>query len=87
MAYHAARVFTRDQLLDAVRTAGSFVTQRSVDVYIRRLLEKIEPDPDHPSYLKQYVELATTLIFRGEQGYSPGSRRLTSCRTLRPSTR
>jgi two-component system phosphate regulon response regulator PhoB len=52
LARHASRVFTRDQLLDAVWTAGSFVTQRSVDVYVRRLREKIEPDPDNPSYLK-----------------------------------
>jgi DNA-binding response OmpR family regulator len=52
LARHASRVFTRDQLLEAVWTAGSFVTQRSVDVYVRRLREKIEPDPDNPSYLK-----------------------------------
>jgi DNA-binding response OmpR family regulator len=52
LARHATRVFTRDQLLDAVWTDGSFVTPRSVDVYIRRLREKIEPDPDNPSYLK-----------------------------------
>ena len=52
MARHAARVFTRDQLLDAVWSEGSFVTPRSVDVYMRRLREKIEPDPDNPIYLK-----------------------------------
>jgi DNA-binding response OmpR family regulator len=52
MARHAARVFTRDQLLDAVWSEGSFVTPRSVDVYMRRLREKIEPDPDSPIYLK-----------------------------------
>lgn len=52
LARHAARVFTRDQLLDAVWSEGSFVTPRSVDVYMRRLREKIEPDPDNPSYLK-----------------------------------
>jgi len=52
MARHATRVFTRDQLLDAVWSEGSFVTPRSVDVYMRRLREKIEPDPDNPVYLK-----------------------------------
>lgn len=52
LARHATRVFTRDQLLDAVWTEGSFVTPRSVDVYMRRLREKIEPDPDDPIYLK-----------------------------------
>lgn len=52
LARNAGRVFTRDQLLDAVWSEGSFVTQRSVDVYIRRLREKIEADPENPFYLK-----------------------------------
>jgi len=52
LARHSSRVFTRDQLLDAVWSPGAFVTQRSVDVYIRRLREKIETDPDNPRYLK-----------------------------------
>ncbi|MBS1852360.1 MAG: response regulator transcription factor [Acidobacteria bacterium] len=52
LARHSSRVFSRDQLLDAVWTEGSFVTPRSVDVYVRRLREKIEPDPDNPVYLK-----------------------------------
>ena len=52
LARHSSRVFTRDQLLDAVWTEGSFVTPRSVDVYVRRLREKIEPDPDNPIYIK-----------------------------------
>lgn len=46
------RVFTRDQLLDAVWGNERFVTPRSVDVYIRRLREKIESDPEHPILLK-----------------------------------
>ncbi len=49
---HRGRVFTRDQLLDAVWKEGSFVTPRSIDVFVRRLREKIEPDPRHPRYLK-----------------------------------
>jgi two-component system phosphate regulon response regulator PhoB len=52
LARHPSRVFTRDQLLEAVWTQGSFVTPRSVDVYVRRLREKIEADPDNPRYLK-----------------------------------
>src|SRR5258707_945789 len=46
------RVFTRDQLLDAVWGTERFVTPRSVDVYIRRLREKVECDADHPAFLK-----------------------------------
>jgi DNA-binding response OmpR family regulator len=49
---HPGRVFTRDQLLDAVWRDTSFVTPRSVDVYVRRIREKIENDPENPRYLK-----------------------------------
>ncbi len=52
LARHRGRVFTRDQLLDAVWKEGSFVTPRSIDVFVRRLREKIEQDPRHPRYLK-----------------------------------
>lgn len=52
LASHPGRVFTRDQVLDAVWRDLSFVTPRSVDVYIRRLREKIERDPEDPRYLR-----------------------------------
>ena len=51
-ARHVGRVFTRDQLLDAVWRDTSYVTPRSVDVYVRRIREKIERDPENPRYLK-----------------------------------
>ncbi|MBZ5566336.1 MAG: response regulator transcription factor [Acidobacteriia bacterium] len=51
-ARHVGRVFTRDQLLDAVWRDTAFVTPRSVDVYVRRLREKIESNPEDPRYLK-----------------------------------
>jgi two-component system phosphate regulon response regulator PhoB len=51
LARHPGRVFTRDQLLDAVWRDTSFVTPRSVDVYVRRLREKIERDSEDPRYL------------------------------------
>lgn len=52
LATHRGRVLSRDQLLDAVWKETPFVTPRSIDVYIRRLREKIELDPRHPRYLK-----------------------------------
>jgi len=52
LATRPNRVFTRDQLLDAVWGTERFVTPRSVDVYIRRLREKVETDADHPAFLK-----------------------------------
>jgi len=52
LARHPGRVFSRDQLLDAVWGDARFVTPRSVDVYVRRIREKIEADPETPRYLK-----------------------------------
>jgi two-component system phosphate regulon response regulator PhoB len=52
LAGHAGQVFTRDQLLDAVWRDTSFVSPRSVDVYVRKLREKIERDPENPRYLR-----------------------------------
>jgi len=52
LASRPNRVFTRDQLLDSVWGTDRFVTPRSVDVYVRRLREKIEPDPENPLHLK-----------------------------------
>ncbi|MGH9804246.1 MAG: response regulator [Candidatus Acidiferrales bacterium] len=52
LASRPNKVHSRDQLLDAVWGTERFVTPRSVDVYMRRLREKIEPDPQKPHYLK-----------------------------------
>ncbi len=52
LASRPNKVFSRDQLLDAVWGSERFVTPRSVDVYVRRLREKIEPDPENPTHLK-----------------------------------
>ena len=52
LASRPNRVFSRDQLLDGVWGTERFVTPRSVDVYMRRLREKTEPDPEHPAHLK-----------------------------------
>lgn len=52
LASRPNRVFTRDQLLDAVWGSDRFVTPRSVDVYVRRLREKVELNPERPEYLK-----------------------------------
>ncbi len=52
LARHPGRVFSRDHLLDAVWGDARFVTPRSVDVYVRRIREKIEVDAENPRYLK-----------------------------------
>jgi DNA-binding response OmpR family regulator len=51
LASRPGRVFSRDQLLSGVWRDTAFVTPRSVDVYVRRLREKIERDPEQPQYI------------------------------------
>ena len=51
LARHPGRVFSRDHLLDAVWGDARFVTPRSVDVYVRRIREKIETDPENPRWI------------------------------------
>lgn len=46
------KVFTRDQLLDAIWRDEAFVEPRTVDVHIRRLRSQIEKDPSNPEYIK-----------------------------------
>jgi len=46
------KVFSRDQLLDAVWKDDVFVEPRTVDVHIRRLRTHIEDDPANPKYVK-----------------------------------
>jgi DNA-binding response OmpR family regulator len=45
------RVFSRRQLLDAVWGSAEFRDQRTVDVHIRHLREKIEEDPARPRHI------------------------------------
>jgi DNA-binding response OmpR family regulator len=45
-------VFSREQLLDAVWGHDRAVTDRTVDVYILRLRQKIEQDPTNPGYIR-----------------------------------
>jgi phosphate regulon transcriptional regulator PhoB len=49
---HPGMVFSRDQLLDRVWGDDRSVTPRSVDVYVRRVREKIEPQPQSPTYIQ-----------------------------------
>ena len=52
MASHPGMVFSRDQLLDSVWGNDRTVTPRSVDVYIRRIREKIESKPQQPAFVQ-----------------------------------
>ncbi|HUZ01766.1 MAG TPA: winged helix-turn-helix domain-containing protein, partial [Thermomicrobiaceae bacterium] len=51
LASHPNRVFTRDQLMDAVWGYTFAADPSTVTVHVRRLREKIEADPARPRYL------------------------------------
>jgi DNA-binding response OmpR family regulator len=51
LAAHPGRVYTRDMLLDRIWGDSAFRDQRTIDVHIRHLREKLERDPKNPEYL------------------------------------
>ncbi|OOB80590.1 MAG: DNA-binding response regulator [Epulopiscium sp. Nuni2H_MBin003] len=50
-ATHKGRVYNREQLLDAIWGKGYPGDVRTVDVHVRRLREKVEPNPGQPQYI------------------------------------
>jgi phosphate regulon transcriptional regulator PhoB len=52
LAERKGKVFSRDQLLDAIWRDEAFVEPRTVDVHVRRLRAHIEEDPANPIYIK-----------------------------------
>jgi len=51
MARQPGRVFTRAQLLDAVRGVAIESYERAIDAHVKNIRRKIEPDPRRPHYL------------------------------------
>jgi DNA-binding response OmpR family regulator len=51
LASHPGRVYSRQALLEAVWGDSAYREPRTIDVHIRHLREKIEPDPREPAYI------------------------------------
>jgi DNA-binding response OmpR family regulator len=51
LATHAGKVLSREQLLDRVWSYDYFGDGRLVDVHVRRLRMKVEPDPANPRHV------------------------------------
>lgn len=51
MAQHPRQVFSREQLLERIWGLSDYIDPSTVTVHIRRLREKIEPDPAAPTHL------------------------------------
>ena len=52
LARQPGRVFSRAQLLDAVRGTEVESFERAIDTHIKNIRRKIEPDPRHPRYIE-----------------------------------
>jgi DNA-binding response OmpR family regulator len=51
LATSPGRVFTRGQLLDAMRGVSFESYERAIDAHVKNLRRKLEPDPRHPVYV------------------------------------
>jgi DNA-binding response OmpR family regulator len=51
LARHPKQVFTREQLLERVWGGAQYIDPGTVTVHVRRLREKLEADPSHPTHL------------------------------------
>jgi two-component system alkaline phosphatase synthesis response regulator PhoP len=51
LSRNQGRVYSRNQILDHVWGDDTFITDRAVDVHIRRLRSQIEKDMENPNYI------------------------------------
>jgi DNA-binding response OmpR family regulator len=51
LARRPGRVFTRTQLLDAVKGDRSEAFDRAIDAHVKNIRRKIEPDPRRPRHV------------------------------------
>jgi two-component system, OmpR family, alkaline phosphatase synthesis response regulator PhoP len=51
LSRNPGRVYSRNQILDHVWGDDTFITDRAVDVHIRRLRSQIEKDMENPNYI------------------------------------
>ena len=52
LARHPGRIFTRAQLLDAVRGTEVESFERAIDTHVKNIRRKLEPDPRRPRYIE-----------------------------------
>lgn len=51
LSQNPGRVYSRNQIIDHVWGDDTFITDRAVDVHVRRLRSQIEKDMDNPQYI------------------------------------
>jgi DNA-binding response OmpR family regulator len=62
LAARPARVFTRAQLLEHLYGFDRFITERTVDVHVKNLRKKIEPQPRRPVRLRTVYGVGYKLV-------------------------
>jgi two-component system alkaline phosphatase synthesis response regulator PhoP len=66
MARSPGRVFTRGQLLDAIHGEAFDAYERAIDVHVKNIRRKLEPDPGRPRYLLTVFGVGYRLAEPGE---------------------
>ncbi|MGD2041657.1 MAG: response regulator transcription factor [Anaerolineae bacterium] len=64
LARQPGRIFSREQLLEAVHGVSFDGYDRSVDSHIKNIRRKIEPDPRHPRYIQTVYGIGYRLADR-----------------------
>jgi two-component system, OmpR family, response regulator len=62
LAERPGRVLSREQIMDLARGSADETFDRSIDVHVSRLRQKLESDPRHPSLLKTIRGLGYMLV-------------------------
>lgn len=70
LAKAAGQVLSRDALLDRVRGREFEIFDRSIDVHISHLRQKLGDDPYHPRYIKTVRSIG--YVFIAEKENNPG---------------
>ena len=68
---HPRRVFTREELLEALWDQDAYISPRSVDACVKRLRKKIEPSAASPQYLQTIRGAGYRFVLQPQQANAP----------------
>ncbi len=64
--FSPGRVFSRSELLDHVQGMSYEGYERTIDVHVKNLRAKIEPDPRNPRYIETVYGVGYRFTLEGE---------------------
>ncbi|MDE3723411.1 response regulator transcription factor [Nocardiopsis sp. N85] len=68
LATRPGRVLSRTQLLERIHGISGYITERTIDVHVKNLRRKIEPDPRRPAHLVTVYGVGYKLVGSGRAG-------------------